>query len=308
MDQTDDEEKRRLKQELKKIDKQIEEKRNEIRSKSLEIDKKRLQLLRFKELGFKEVLPKFDQQQNNNRQDTQQQVNRDQSFESDFLFDETLEIHYFDEESFIEFMKLQEKFTNNSNHVQGGNHPIFYGKTQEGNEYVIKKYTISNPQEWRKVKREIKNLNVLNHENVIQIHGIYFRSYHDGQQEANIVLPFYQQGNLLAFAESHQGNAVQSIDWLDIWSQVLLSIQYIHDCGIIHSDIKPQNIFIEKQENQSSQDEQSTHSSEVRPILADFDLSFNTDATTTTTTGPRSTVGGTHSYIAPELFNGNIRR
>ena len=64
-----------------------------------------------------------------------------------------------------------------------------------------------------------------------------------------------------------------------IWWNVCQGLEYLHHRGIVHCDIKPQNILMNE---------------DGSPVIADFDISINTENRTQTTKGI-----GTIRYIAP---------
>ena len=64
-----------------------------------------------------------------------------------------------------------------------------------------------------------------------------------------------------------------------IWRDICQGLEYLHHRGIIHCDIKPQNILMNE---------------DGGPVIADFDISINTENRTQTLKGI-----GTLRYIAP---------
>ncbi|CAL1535252.1 unnamed protein product, partial [Lymnaea stagnalis] len=68
-------------------------------------------------------------------------------------------------------------------------------------------------------------------------------------------------------------------------SQLTSAVCYLHQKRVVHSDIKPSNVFIDDREN---------------AILGDFGVAFMVP-TDQTTVRPK-VVGGTPAFMAPELF------
>lgn len=84
--------------------------------------------------------------------------------------------------------------------------------------------------------------------------------------------------------------AVSPRQAFDIVDQLTGAVRYMHTRGIVHSDIKPENVFLARQEGEPRR----------RNIvkLLDFGLSFRSGA------APEKTLGGTPPYIAPERLQG----
>ncbi len=64
-----------------------------------------------------------------------------------------------------------------------------------------------------------------------------------------------------------------------IWRDICQGLEYLHHRGIIHCDIKPENILINEDGN---------------PVIADFDISISNETRTQTAKSV-----GTIGYIAP---------
>lgn len=75
---------------------------------------------------------------------------------------------------------------------------------------------------------------------------------------------------------------------LDIVSQVAAALQYTHDHGVVHRDVKPANILMQVEPDGS-----------LRMLLADFGIATGVDAT-----AHLNELTGTVAYMAPEQFRG----
>ncbi len=82
--------------------------------------------------------------------------------------------------------------------------------------------------------REARNLKSLKHPNIVELidYGIYPRPY--------IVMELMET-NLKEYIER---NPIDQKKAIDIWLQIAYAINYAHSRGIIHQDIKPENILI----------------------------------------------------------------
>lgn len=95
------------------------------------------------------------------------------------------------------------------------------------------------------------------------------------------------QGRALADIISEQGT-MQPADILPVLAQVARALQVVHDSGVVHRDVKPSNILINR---------------EGLAKLTDFGISTGTHQRPLTATGM---VMGTAQYLAPEQAMGNM--
>ena len=133
----------------------------------------------------------------------------------------------------------------------------------------------------RRFRREIMALSRITHRNVVQIfghgksrRGIYFTmEFVDGQSLSRLLEdgPLSPRKAALFMAQLADGLAT------------------VHEAGVLHRDIKPNNILI---------DNSGT------PKLVDFGLASFTDADVTHT--GEGNIVGTHAFVPPELFDGEM--
>lgn len=132
----------------------------------------------------------------------------------------------------------------------------------------------------RRFEREAKAVLALNHENIV-------RSYDVGEDEGlSFIVLEYVEGSTLKDIIKSDGPLSPKVA-VNIVCQVLDALSHAHECGIIHRDVKPQNVII---------------TPKGKAKLADFGIAR--DASTMTRTFAGQSVVGTVHYISPEQARG----
>jgi len=133
----------------------------------------------------------------------------------------------------------------------------------------------------RQLQQEAAAMADLTHEHIV-------RFYHFGQHEG---LPFlvmqYIDGRTLDDLLDEKGTLTED-ELLDIARPIAEALDYAHSRGVIHKDIKPSNIFIDRN---------------GKPYLADFGVARIAKDTISQVTG-RDTTSGTLMYMSPEQCRG----
>ncbi len=141
----------------------------------------------------------------------------------------------------------------------------------------------------RRFEREAVTLGKLEHPNILPI-------YDSGVEDDYfyIVMQFAADGSL---ADSIRGRSRRKLTLplvaaltVDIVSQVASALQFTHDKGVVHRDVKPANVL--------TQEPPDGH---WRMLLADFGVARGLD-----NTSQRTQVTGTFTYMAPEQFHGQF--
>lgn len=136
-------------------------------------------------------------------------------------------------------------------------------------------------------KREVSLAANFNNPNILQV-------FYSGSEREYlyIVMVYAEEGSL---SDAVRGRSRHTLTLpldlattTDIITQVASALQYIHDRGVVHRDVKPGNVLI--------QIEPDGH---WRMMLADFGVARGPDSTTA-----RTQVAGTFTYMAPEQFDG----
>jgi serine/threonine protein kinase len=126
--------------------------------------------------------------------------------------------------------------------------------------------------------KEARRLRQLAHPNVVQVRAVFV----DGQIGV-IEMPFYTHGDIWKWLASAPRTVHEK---LRVLRAALCGLQHVHRMGVVHADVKPENVFV---------------GGDGVARLGDFDVSKE-DATLVTTAG--TVVGFSPSYAAPEILSG----
>ena len=137
---------------------------------------------------------------------------------------------------------------------------VFKVKSKKNNEiYAMKKVNIKGlenlpvpngtrtvPDAYRLALNESKFLRLLSNPHIIK----YYNSFQEGDY-LYIIEEYAENGDLTNLLKKHKesGKFIKERKLWDIFLQCIEGIAYIHKCGVIHRDIKTQNIFFDKNMN-----------------------------------------------------------
>ena len=144
---------------------------------------------------------------------------------------------------------------------------------------ILKEEFLNNEEFKRRFKNESKDIALLSHPNIVKVYDVNF-----GEKLQYIVME-YIDGITLKEYINKQG-AITWNDALFFMTQILRAVQHAHDKGIVHRDIKPQNIILLKNGNIK---------------VTDFGIARFSRSETRTLT--EQAIGSVH-YIAPEQAKG----
>ena len=102
---------------------------------------------------------------------------------------------------------------------------------------ILKEEYAKNEEFLRRFKNESKAISLLSHQNIVKIFDVSF-----GDIIQYIVMEYIEGITLKEFIE-REG----SLSWKDavhFTLQILRGLQHAHDRGIVHRDVKPQNIMV----------------------------------------------------------------
>lgn len=146
---------------------------------------------------------------------------------------------------------------------------------------ILKEEYLANEDFRRRFKNESKAIAVLSHPNIVKVYDVSF-----GDRLQYIVMEYVDGITLKEYIEQQK-----VIDWKEavhFTTQILRALQHAHDKGIVHRDIKPQNIMLLPNGNIK---------------VADFGIArFSRNETKTMT---ESAIGSVH-YISPEQARGEV--
>ena len=141
---------------------------------------------------------------------------------------------------------------------------------------VLSDTIASDPEFVARFRREARIAASLSHPNLI---GIY--DYAEGEERPYLVMEYVEGDNL---AERVDGGA--TVDPERLARELLGALAHIHGAGILHRDVKPQNVLLDP-------------GGDIK--LIDFGIALPRDATALTRTG---NLLGTARYVAPEVMSG----
>lgn len=144
-------------------------------------------------------------------------------------------------------------------------------------------------------QREARVVASLRHPNIVQIYDFDTADGHP------YIVMEYLKGPTLAtyLRNSHErGERMQPAQIARLLSKLATALDYAHERGVIHRDIKPGNILLDPK---SATDLTVTAIDDAEPVLTDFGLVRIANATMQSASG---LVSGTPAYISPEQAQG----
>ena len=146
---------------------------------------------------------------------------------------------------------------------------------------ILKDEYLNNEEFIRRFKNESKAIAMLSHPNIVKVYDVSF-----GDMIQYIVMEYIDGITLKEYID-RQG-IIEWKDALHLATQILKALQHAHECGIVHRDIKPQNIML-------------LQDGTIK--VTDFGIARFSDKATSTMT--EQAIGSVH-YIAPEQARGDV--
>ena len=145
---------------------------------------------------------------------------------------------------------------------------------------ILKDEYLNNEEFIRRFKNESKAIAMLSHPNIVKVYDVSF-----GDMIQYIVMEYIDGITLKEYID--QQGIIEWKDVIHLTTQILKALQHAHECGIVHRDIKPQNIML-------------LQDGTIK--VTDFGIARFSDKSTRTMT--EQAIGSVH-YIAPEQARGN---
>lgn len=146
---------------------------------------------------------------------------------------------------------------------------------------ILKDEFLANADFKRRFMNESKAISVLSHPNIVKVYDVSY-----GEILQYIVMEYVDGISLKEYIE--QQGVIDPREALYFVTQILRALQHAHDKGIVHRDIKPQNIML---------------ISDGTIKVTDFGIArFSRSETRTMTDGA---IGSVH-YISPEQAKGSV--
>ena len=145
---------------------------------------------------------------------------------------------------------------------------------------ILKDEYLNNEEFIRRFKNESKAIAMLSHPNIVKVYDVSF-----GDMIQYIVMEYIDGITLKEYID-RQG-IIEWKDVLHLTTQILKALQHAHECGIVHRDIKPQNIML-------------LQDGTIK--VTDFGIARFSDKATRTMTD--QAIGSVH-YSAPEQARGD---
>ncbi|MBQ4312721.1 MAG: Stk1 family PASTA domain-containing Ser/Thr kinase, partial [Clostridia bacterium] len=147
---------------------------------------------------------------------------------------------------------------------------------------ILKDEYLSNEEFCQRFRNESKAIALLNHKNIVKVYDVSNSEY------LQYIVMEYIDGITLKDYIDQEGR-LSCKEAVHFTTQILKALQHAHDRGIVHRDVKPQNIML-------------LENGEIK--VTDFGIARVKGNETVSSSGSKSTIGSVH-YISPEQASGS---
>ncbi len=164
---------------------------------------------------------------------------------------------------------------------QGANSCVYKALDLKTSTFVSLKmldpFLIQDPVALERFGRECEILRTMNHPRIVKVFDLVFSESHK-----MMVMEYFEGQDLKSFIKEQVDPEISRV--VSIFTKILSTLEDCHSKNVVHRDLKPQNILINKND-------------EIK--LVDFGVSKVSGMSDLTKTG---TLIGTPEYMAPEMF------
>lgn len=146
---------------------------------------------------------------------------------------------------------------------------------------ILKDEFLSNEEFTRRFKNESKAIAIMSHPNIVRVYDVSFE-----ERLQYIVMEYIDGITLKEYIDQQRASWKEAVHFT---VQILRALQHAHDKGIVHRDIKPQNIML---------------LADGTIKVTDFGIAHFSHTTMRTGLGDRA-IGSVH-YISPEQARGGL--
>jgi tRNA A-37 threonylcarbamoyl transferase component Bud32 len=161
---------------------------------------------------------------------------------------------------------------------------------------VMHNYVEADPDLQARFEREAKVVAGLRHPNIVQIFD-----FDTAEGRPYIVMEYLRGASLSAYLKELHGHnqRLRPPQIARLLLTIATALDYAHEQGVVHRDIKPGNIILHNKTKDIFADQPISEQTE--PVLTDFGLVRIAQAVTQTASGA---VSGTPAYMSPEQAQG----
>ncbi|KAJ7656390.1 kinase-like domain-containing protein [Mycena polygramma] len=171
--------------------------------------------------------------------------------------------------------------------VAGGSSGDVYKGLLEGQSVAVKMMRVFQESDvavlLKEFSREALIWRQFCHPNLLPFFGLYYF-----QKRLSLVSPWMENGHIRAFLKKEKCDTERLLSFI---LDVALGLEHLHDKGVVHGDLKGDNVFV---------------TPSYRACIADFGLSsiITSESSLQFTASSKKSQGGTIRYQAPELHRG----